>query len=165
MIENKDRTFILRHRRENIKKCSLRGLEGKDNFCFLTYPKITTIDYPNLIVLTHHAPVLSKVDIGTLLLLDGTWKLAELMQKNIILPSSAVFRSIPSIFRTAYPRRQEQWIDPNIGLASIEALYIAHLILGKETMHLLENYYWKESFLIKNQEALKNFLPGENLCS
>lgn len=157
MIENKDITFILRHRKENLKKCSLRGLEKKENFCFLTYPKVTYVDHPNLIVLSHNAKPLSKEDKGSLLLLDGTWKHAESMQKQLVVPSSACFRSIPDSFRTAYPRRQEEWIDPSIGLASIEALYLALYIMGKNVEHLLENYHWKESFLAKNREALANY--------
>lgn len=157
MIENQDVTFILRHRKENLKKCSLSGLEKKENFCFLTYPQTTKIDHPYLIVLSHQGKPLSVEDRGTLLLLDGTWKHAEIMQKQLTIPSTAVFRSLPSSFQTAYPRRQDKWIDPTIGLASIEALYLAFVILGKNADLLLENYYWKESFLIKNQEALANY--------
>ena len=157
MIETTNITYILRHRKENLKKCSLRGLEEKENFCFLTYPKVTFIDYPNLIVLSPHAEVLSKEDQGSLLLIDGTWKLAKLMEKELVIKNSPIFRSIPSSFQTAYPRRQGEWIDPKIGLASVEALYLAFLIMGKSVDSLLENYYWKESFLEKNQEALANY--------
>ena len=59
-------------------------------------------------------------------------------------------RSLPGHFVTAYPRKQEDCPDPERGLASVEALYIAHQILGHDTEGLLEHYHWKEKFLEKN---------------
>jgi pre-rRNA-processing protein TSR3 len=65
--------------------------------------------------------------------------------------------SVPSCFETAYPRRQPDCPDPSKGLASIEALYLAYVILGKPPTGLLDNYYWKELFLEKNKSALLSF--------
>jgi pre-rRNA-processing protein TSR3 len=31
-------TIILRHKKENLKKCSLRGLEPREDLRFFTYP-------------------------------------------------------------------------------------------------------------------------------
>lgn len=142
-------TIILRHRRENLKKCSLRGLEKKAGFKFFTYPKDTLPDLPGYILLTVNAPPLSPEDAAYgLLLLDATWRYAETMEKQINKP--LLERSLPSHFRTAYPRRQEDCIDPELGLASVEALYLAYYILGRDTTGILDFYHWKEEFLSKN---------------
>jgi len=59
-------------------------------------------------------------------------------------------RSLPSYLRTAYPRRQTGCPNPNTGLASVEALYAAFLILGRPTTTILDHYYWKNTFLSIN---------------
>lgn len=149
-VEN---TIIFRHQRENLKKCSLRGLEQRSDFLFLSYPKNTLFDRENYILLTPEAPVLSKNDRDHgLLLLDATWRLAKKMIENITFPPSTIQRSLPAAFKTAYPRKQEEFVDPSRGLASIEALYIAYHILGYECSGLLKNYIWAEAFLEKNRE-------------
>ena len=53
-------TVIIRHRLENLKKCSLRGLENRTDFIFLTYPYYTLPDLQSYIVLTLDAPPLTK---------------------------------------------------------------------------------------------------------
>jgi pre-rRNA-processing protein TSR3 len=42
--------------------------------------------------------------------------------------------------------------DPLGGLASVEALFLARLLLGERDESLLEDYYWKTEFL-KNLAA------------
>ena len=49
--------------------------------------------------------------------------------------------------KTAYPREQGDCVDPEPGLASIEALFIAYRLLGYSTEGLLDYYYWKEKFI------------------
>lgn len=142
------KTYILRHRRENLKKCSLSGLEKHPDLEFFTYPVEQLPDLPYLI-LKVGAPPLSKEDADKpLLLIDGTWKLALTMEKN--LPKQFEARSLPGSFRTAYPRRQTDCPDPNAGLSSVEALYLVHHLLGKSTEDLFRHYYWKEQFFTIN---------------
>lgn len=140
-------TIIYRHRRENLAKCSLQPLAKKEGFSFLTYPtQCLPKDLSNYILLKVGAPPLSLADqTFGLLLLDATWKLAKVMEKTC--PSNLQERSLPPHFCTAYPRRQTDCPDPKKGLASIEALYCAHLILQRPTATLLDHYYWKEEFL------------------
>lgn len=141
-------TIILRHRKENLKKCSLRGLERREDFRFFTYPQETVPDLTGYILLTPEAPPLSKEDAAYgLFLIDGTWRYAEKMVRSC---SPMECRSIPENFRTAYPRSQEGWINPEKGLASIEALYLAYLLTGRNPQGLLDHYYWKNIFLEKN---------------
>jgi pre-rRNA-processing protein TSR3 len=149
------RTLIIRHKRENLKKCSLRGLEGKSGIDFLSYPHTQMPDLDSVILLTMDAPPLTSEDgMHSLLVLDATWKLAQKMESTLGLLDHPLRRSLPIGFRTAYPRRQTDCPCPELGLASIEALFVAHLILKRESAYLLEGYHWKEEFLSKNKELL-----------
>lgn len=140
-------TYVLRHRRENLKKCSLRGLESREDFCFLKYPKDTIPPLQNYIVLAMNAPPLEPSDAQHgLFLIDATWRYADTMLNFVQKSHPMEMRSIPPGFKTAYPRRQDDCPDPESGLASIEALYIAYSILGRDTSGLLDNYYWKDEF-------------------
>ncbi len=144
--------IILRHRRENLKKCSLSGLEQRPDLTFYTYPVDSLPDLSHCLVLKMGAPTLTRADANKpLLLIDGTWRLAQIMEKQLP-PLEA--RSLPPGFRTAYPRRQTECPDPEAGLSSIEALYLAHLILGRPTDGLLDRYHWKEDFLKLNAARL-----------
>jgi pre-rRNA-processing protein TSR3 len=145
------RTVIIRHRKENLKKCSLHGLERRPDFCFYSYPMNSLPVVPHYILLTIEAPSLKREDAPSgLLLLDATWRYAEKMQKQYEEIPGLIQRSIPSHFRTAYPRYQEGCIDPERGLASIEAIFLAYWILGRNVDGLLDFYYWKNAFLEKN---------------
>jgi pre-rRNA-processing protein TSR3 len=145
-------TVVIRHRLENLKKCSLRGLEMRPDFLFLTYPYQTLPHLENYIVLTLNAPPLTIEDAPYgLLILDATWRYAAKMFKPLAEQPQFLYRSLPNHYRTAYPRRQEDCPDPERGLASIEAIYLCYQILQRDTTGLLDNYYWKDQFLCMNQ--------------
>lgn len=148
-------TIILRHRKENLKKCSLSGLAPRNDVQLYTYPSAALPDLSSHLLLTLDAPPLGKDDdhLG-IVLLDATWRYAQQMQRQLRLPPT--LRSIPSGYRTAYPRRQNGCSDPERGLASIEALFLAYHILGRDTRGLLTHYYWGEPFLQKN-----GLIPGQ----
>lgn len=148
-------TVILRHTRENLKKCSLRGLEKRNDFLFFTYPKDPLPPLPNYVLLTVEAPVLTLDDkMKGLFFIDATWRLAEKMEKHVMDRYPFEKRSLPPTFRTAYPRKQTGCPDPERGLATLEAIYIAYLITGRPTEGLLDDYHWKELFLDKLREML-----------
>lgn len=141
-------TYILRHRRENLKKCSLRGLEGRQDIKFFTYPQAELPNLSNYILLAIDAPPLTAADANRgIFLLDATWRYATKMLQFVDHQQVIEKRSIPQGFRTAYPRRQDDCPDPEKGLASVEALYIAYMTLGRNTQGLLDFYHWKEEFL------------------
>ncbi len=144
-------TIILRHRKENLRKCTLRGLEGRSDFLFFTYPKDALPELSGYFLLTIDAPPLTEADshLG-IFLIDGTWRYAELMQRQLPLPHRFQMRSLPGQYQTAYPRRQGDCPDPARGLASIEALYLTYTLLGRSPEGLLDLFYWKEEFLRKN---------------
>ncbi|MFT6109597.1 MAG: ribosome biogenesis protein Tsr3, partial [Planctomycetota bacterium] len=53
-------------------------------------------------------------------------------------------------------RRSKGFEDPSEGLASVEALYAALLLLGATDIeYLLDDYLWKKEFLDRNRDALK----------
>ena len=144
-------TIILRHRKENLKKCSLRGLETRSDFRFYTYPKDQLPDLSRYFLLMVNAPPLHEEDrhLG-IFLIDGTWNYAERMMRQLPKPHLFQARSLPMHYQTAYPRCQKGCPDPSRGLASVEALYLAYNLLGRNTEGLLNNFYWKEEFLKKN---------------
>jgi len=144
-------TLILRHKRENLKKCSLRGLEDRDDLVFLTYPLKEMLSLDRSCILTLGAPVLSEAEKDRpLLLIDGTWRYAGVMMNTIPTHGTHIYRSLPPHLLTAYPRRQPDCPDPTRGLASVEALYAAYHLLGRPTEGLLDHYHWKENFLSAN---------------
>ncbi|MES2345594.1 MAG: DUF367 domain-containing protein [Chlamydiota bacterium] len=144
-------TLILRHRKENLKKCSLRGLESRDDFKFFVYPTDILPSLDHYILLTPDAKALTTDDASSgIFLIDATWRYAAVMFKSLPAPHLFKCRSIPGGITTAYPRTQDQ----PCGLASIEALFIAYLMTGRDASFLLDNYHWKDSFLEKNRESI-----------
>ena len=144
-------TLILRHRKENLKKCSLHGLEGRSDLRFFTYPTDSLPPLDQCLLLAVDAPPLSIEDQSMpLLLIDGTWNYAAVMERQLPQTTQWVRRSLPKHLTTAYPRKQTACPDPSRGLASVEALYAAHHLLGYSTEGLLDHYYWKDLFLKAN---------------
>lgn len=144
-------TIIIRHRLENLNKCSVQHLVPRSDFCFITYPYNKLPDLTGYIILTLDAPPLSASDKDHgLLIIDATWRYAEKMIKPLLRQPHLLYRSLPHNFRTAYPRRQLDCPDPERGLASIEALFLSFTLLGRNTDGLLDNYHWKNEFLNKN---------------
>ncbi len=146
MEKDKSPVIILRHPREKRSKCSLEPLVRVEGFQFLTARPGLKVDVTGMILLTLGAPVLSQADRGhSLLLLDSTWRL--LPDLEACLSGEPIRRTLPPGLVTAYPRVSKLVSDPTGGLASIEALYVALRILGQKMDEILDQYYWKKSFL------------------
>lgn len=153
-MQTKLPTVVIRHRKENLKKCSLRGLEGREDFRFYKYPVQEMPDLTGYVMLAMEGEELTEADGGFgLLLIDATWRYAAQMcaavDREIVLPK----RTLPKKYRTAYPRVQTECPNPEEGLASVEALYLAFKITGRPTDGLLDNYYWKNEFLRINIDS------------
>jgi len=155
-------TLVMRHRKENLRKCTLRGFGKRADFAMLSFPEDDLPDVTGRIFLTLDAPPLSADDAGAdLLLLDATWRNARKMCNALGRElDAATPRSIPDGFVTAYPRAQTECPDPQRGLASIEALYIAYHILGRDTAGLLDDYRWADQFLAANAALLERTRPA-----
>jgi pre-rRNA-processing protein TSR3 len=151
-------TIIVRHRKERLSKCSLRGLESRPDCCFFSYPykQVPVVD--GAVLLSLDAPRLSIADAKhRLLLLDATWRYAERMLRDLSSCNGLIPRSLPAGAQTAYPRRQDDCPDASAGLASVEALYLSYVITGRCTEGLLDHYYWKEQFLNLNRDYIEHY--------
>ncbi len=133
----------------------MRGIESRPDMIFYPYPLKAVPDVAGYIVLTLDAPLLTREDSGRgLLLLDATWSHAGKMLSAVQMIPGLIYRSLPGDLRTAYPRYQTACSDPDRGLASIEALFAAYAILGRDTSGLLDRYYWKDQFISLNRSVL-----------
>lgn len=151
-------TLLVRHRQENKKKCSLEPIKERSDCLFLNYPSCELPPLDHYVLLSFEGPLLSKNDYDKgLILIDGTWKKASVMERQLFKEIPILKRSLPIEFITAYPRRQPDCQNPDQGLASIEALYVAYLILKRDPAGLLDRYFWKNHFLEKNRQALARY--------
>lgn len=144
-------TIIVRSPRENPKKCSILPLAGRPDVRMLTYPLRESLSLDGYVRLAAEGPELSGADAAAgILLLDGSWRSAGRM--------NAQFERVPprslAGYQTAYPRVSKLGTDPDNGLASVEALFVAYRILGRDTAGLLDHYRWARQFLELNGFAL-----------
>jgi pre-rRNA-processing protein TSR3 len=144
-------TIIVRHPKENPRKCSVMPLKGRADVLFLGYPVVRLPSLEGYVRLAAEGPELSATDSDQgILLIDGSWRWADSMTAEF---AHVPPRSLHGV-RTAYPRVSKLGTDPGNGLASIEALYMAYHILGRPTDGLLDNYRWAHEFLALNGLAL-----------
>ena len=140
-------TVIVVHPRERRKKCTVRALRHRDGFAFCNYPR-QPYDLTGYVRLGLGGPMLSAADAGWgLLVLDGTWRHVQPMERQ---HSDIPIRSLPPVV-TAYPRTSKVSEDPDGGLATIEAIYAAYRLLGRDTTGLLDHYHWAAEFVERNQ--------------
>lgn len=159
-------TIILRHRKENLKKCSLRGIEAREDCKFFTYPNESLPNLSYYVLLKLDAPCLTIADASYgVFLIDASWRYSQTIFKNIQQPHRFISRSLPAHFQTAYPRKQEDCPDPQRGLASIEALFLAYHLLGRDTSGILDFYYWRNVFIKKNQEYGLKYLTTKAILT
>ncbi len=148
-------TVIVVHPRENRKKCSVEPLRGRVGFQFVQYHANSPVSLPTgpYVRLGIGGPLLSPAEshLG-LLVLDGTWRWAEAMEAQY---QEVPVRSLPP-WRTAYPRVSKVFEDPAIGLATIEAIWLAYWCLGRNTSGLLDHYHWGDQFLELNRDLLRS---------
>lgn len=140
-------TVIVIHPREKRSKCTVEPLRGREGFTFWTFPEMEFLPLDEYVRLGFGGPLLSMDDSPRgLLVLDGTWRLADRMEKFF---RNVPVRSLPGI-QTAYPRASRNYPDPQAGLATIEAIYAAYRILGRPCEDLLSTYRWSADFLARN---------------
>jgi pre-rRNA-processing protein TSR3 len=140
-------TIFVVHPRENPRKCSIEPLRGRTGFVHWTFPGRGQEPLDGYVRIGLGGALLSSRDRGAgLLLIDGTWRRAQRMERFFAeLPARSL---LP--WETAYPRVSKREDDPIAGLATIEALFAAHVALGRPTAGLLDRYHWREAFLARN---------------
>jgi pre-rRNA-processing protein TSR3 len=87
---------------------------------------------------------------ATLTAIDCNWRRLPGILQRAPRPLPRLAR-IPPGFRTAYPRRNKDDLDPEAGLATVEAIYIAGRFLGGRDDTLLAKYHFASCFLDLNQ--------------
>lgn len=146
-------TIIVVHPKEKRSKCSVEPLRGHPDFIFWKYPFQQPEMLGGYFRLGLGGPPVSRADSDSgLLLLDGTWRLAEKMEADY---ADMPVRSLLN-WATAYPRVSKLFDDPMGGLATIEALYAALAQMGRPVDGLLDSYRWKDEFLERNRELIES---------
>lgn len=144
-------TIVVVHPTERRSKCSVHPLRGRDGFAFWTYPARGEEPLEGYVRLGFGGPQIGPDDRARgLLVLDGTWRRVERMERDY---ADVPVRSLPELV-TAYPRVSKTYDDPAGGLATIEAIYAAWRLMGRDTAGLLDEYRWAEEFLERNRGRL-----------
>ena len=158
---------ILIDHRENKSQCTIYPLRERTDFQISYYggglrPILAfTSDillHVNGIPLDEFAP--THPQPRSIATIDCTWKRIPTTLRRIRRPLPRLVK-IPTDFLTAYPRRSKiEGMDPDGGLATIEALFIAAAFFGKWDESLLEKYHFKKEFLQVNSQNWKKYALG-----
>ena len=150
--------LILRDPRESQAKCSLTPLAGRQGIRFVTYHRDRRLSAEGRVLLHPEGELLSPADRGRdLFLIDCAWRRVPSLLRTV--DGELHLRRLPEL-ETAYPRRSKTFEDPAQGLASIEALYAATVLLGEPREDLLDGYRWRDAFLERNRERLAAAAQG-----
>jgi len=142
--------LILRDPRESVAKCSLTPLRGMTGVRFVEYHPERRLAAGERVLLHPEGELFSPADRGRdLLLIDCAWRRVPSLLRTV--DGTLHARRLPPLV-SAYPRRSKTFRDPELGLASVEALFAATLLLGAPRSELLDAYRWREAFLAANPE-------------
>lgn len=140
--------LIVRDPRESLAKCSLTPLRGLPGLRFVSYHPDRRVEAGRRVLLHPDGEELGESDRGLpLLLVDCSWR--RVPQITATIDGEFLRRRLPRL-ETAYPRRSKTFEDPASGLASVEALYAALVLLGDRRPELLADYRWTQEFLARN---------------
>lgn len=140
--------MIVRDPRESQKKCSLTPLRGAPAIHFVSYDPERRVQCGRRIWLHPEGELIGPKDRGAdLLLIDCAWRRVAQLRRT--LDGELLPRRLPPLL-TAYPRVSKQFDDPAGGLASVEALFAALVLLGERRDELLRGYRWAAQFLALN---------------
>ena len=134
-------------------------MDGEPLDTFVYRQQETAIDGTHAESATPPAPAASTP--RSLAVVDCTWKHVAKALERTHKPLPSLVR-IPGKFVTAYPRKSKQaGLDPEGGLATIEAIFIAAAYLNVWDESLLAQYHWRDEFLRCNREhfAADNLHP------
>jgi pre-rRNA-processing protein TSR3 len=162
-LQEGQRYEILMDKRENPRKCTIHPIKDRSDFYVRYFSKNRPINAFGADCLLHvNGEDLSQIDVSglkSLGLIDCTWKKVAPTMQRVAMPLPRLVR-IPEGFVTAYARRNKEGNDPDAGLATIEALFIAAAFLGFWDESLLEKYYFKDEFLKQNEELWRKYRLG-----
>jgi pre-rRNA-processing protein TSR3 len=140
--------LILRDPRESRAKCSLTPLQGLSGIRFVAYDRERRLPAGERLLLHPEGAELTGADRGLdLLLIDCAWRRVPRLLASV--DGTLHARRLPAL-ASAYPRRSKTFVDPPSGLASVEALFAATVLLGEPRPELLAHYRWRAGFLAAN---------------
>jgi pre-rRNA-processing protein TSR3 len=155
---------VLMDSRENPRKCTIHPLRGRADFKIRYFKRNAPIAPFSAEVLLHMdgdnlADLPKGAKIHSLAVIDCTWKKVAPALSRVQQPLPRLVR-IPDGFLTAYPRRNLEGKDPDGGLATIEALFIAAAFCGNWDETLLEHYHFGKDFIRINEALWKKYELG-----
>lgn len=154
---------ILMDKKENPRKCTILPMKDREDFHIRYFKGADPIASFKADALLHiggeDMATIPRGEITSIALIDCNWKLVEPALKRVVRPLPRLVR-IPEGFVTAYPRKNKEGKDPDGGLATIEALFIAASFLGNWDESLLEKYHFKTEFLEMNKKLWKQYKLG-----
>ena len=153
---------ILVDRSERINKCTILPLAGHPDLDIVRYHRGKPLPALAGEMLLH--PEGASLDalprrespVHTLSAIDCTWKRLAAVLRQVAEPMPQLVK-IPQGFVTAYPRRNKQNRDPDAGLATIEAVFIAAAFLGHWDESLLSQYAFAADFLALNRQVFADY--------
>ncbi len=148
---------IILDRQETANKCTIAPLLSRPDFRMIHVKGAAVFGPLTAHLLLHHeGKCLTQVqdsisEVKGIASIDCVWsRLDGLMRR--IQGDLPLFVSIPAGFQTAYPRRSAKKTDPEFGLATIEALFVAVAVLGQWDSSLFEKYYFGREFIEVNKK-------------
>ncbi len=153
---------ILIDHSETSNKCTILPLSYRPDFKITRFPRQITAKPPRLRLqsqlLLHPAgtPINDYMRdrpafAGSLAAIDCIWRRLDPIINAIANPLPLLV-GLPPGFVTAYPRQSRHDFDPEGGLATIEALFIASALLGHWDETLLCEYFFGQTFLDLNHQ-------------
>ena len=155
---------VLMDARENKKQCSVYPLRERPDFRLRYFDRKQSPLAPFQADFLLHidGECLSEMKLEprpsfSVATIDCTWKKLAPALARVEAPLPR-FARIPADFATAYPRKSKTpGLDPDGGLATIEALFIAAAFLGSWDETLLEKFHFKNQFLELNSALWKKY--------
>ena len=91
-------TIIVRHPKENPRKCSVMPLKGRPDVLFLGYPVVRMPPLGGYVRLAADGPELSEADVEQgILLLDASWRWADSMEAVFVEVPQETFAPVKTI--------------------------------------------------------------------
>lgn len=151
---------VLVDRAETANKCTILPLADRRDFEILRFEPNQRLKPLTGDLLLHPEGVpldpATHSGLRKISAVDCTWKKLTRFVKRIDGPLPALGR-IPDGFVTAYPRRNKKDLDPDQGLATIEALFIASAFAGNWDESLFARYHFGHEFLARNRETFERY--------
>lgn len=146
---------------ETANKCTIVPLIYRDDFTIRRTPAGgKTFELASPLLLHPDGIPLNQFTFETrpsgIAAIDCVWRRLSPILSQLV-GSEPQWVSIPSDFVTAYPRRSKKDFDPDGGLATIEALFIAAAFMGHWDLTLLREYFFAEQFLALNASIFQSY--------